>query len=450
MFHKLLGALDSANFKSAVRQRRLACPACSNQPRATPSAADDVITCDRCGTAASALEWSSTAPAPQLVANPDEPPASTRITRETGALGAITWNIPASGKSGGLIFFAAFWCLITAVVTGAAVFSEKGPRWEGGDPVNPWFLVLFLGVFWAVGIGMAYAACRSKYAKHRLIADAKNITLRRELFGRAKEKSLPAESVESISAVEFYQRNYQPVHGIEIRSPQGKLRFGSTLMEPEKAWLIADLKRVILGTAAASATANAAVAPKRPAAPGRGEFFSVLLPPAPGRLLLPGLMLVAISVTYVLFAWFVMDRFMEPHRADPGGSAFGSPFDMFARSFRVISILMASIPAAIGIALLTRYARTRHQQTRLEGANEEVAIRVTKFGRIVHQRVFPRAEVRDVRASASGTSNGKTMKRIELLAGQKAHSLSRWIDGEKADALVAEARRGLFPPSGTV
>lgn len=437
MLQKLLTLIEFANFKSAVRQGRLACPACGGGPGVISSpAADDVIVCAKCGTAASALEWSARASAQKLIGKADEPPASTKITREGDPSGTISWRIPASGKSGGMMFFAAFWCGITAVISGGFLFAKKGP--EGALAVG---IVLFFALFWAIGLGMAYAACRNKYARHRLTVDRDRITLRRELFGRDTEQRLSTSTVESIAAVEFYQSNYQPVHGIEIRAPRGKLRFGSMLTEEEKAWLVADLKRAVFGPA----PENEAVVPLRSPGTGRGDFISVRLPLAPGQWLGAGIMFLVIGVAFILVGVFVMDQsFMEERRPRAQDGAIGSMFNFLFSSFRVMWIAQAGVFAAIGVGMLIRYSRRRGQETRLEGTKDEIVLRTTKAGRLVSQRDFPKGTLLDVRASFTGSSNGKPMKRIELLIGAKAHTLGRWFDGEKADSFVAEARRALF------
>ena len=438
MFQKLFAALESANFKSAVRHVRLGCPGCASAPSVIPAAQDDVIRCEKCGTAASALEWSAGASAQKLIGKADEPPASTKIIREDDSAGTVSWTIPASAKSGGLMFFAAFWCGITGVLTLGAVFA----RWEGGGPPPAFPLVLFFALFWTVGIGMAYAACRSKYARHRLAANRDTVTLRRMLFGRTTERSLPTPSVQNIEAVEFYQSNYQPVHGIEIRGSQGKLRFGSMLTEQEKAWLVADLKRVVLGSA--PETELAAAGRSAPAG-RRAEFISVLLPLAPKRWLGPGLTLLVIGIAFILVGIFAIDpQIAERARPSSEGNAIDLVFGFVFGGFRVMWIGSASLFAVAGVVMLIRYSRTRNQQTRLEGTREEIVLRTTNAGRIFERREFPKGDVLDVRASVVGSSNGKPMKRIELLIGGKAHLLGRWFDGEKADAFVAEARRALF------
>lgn len=86
---------------------------------------------------------------------------------------------------------------------------------------------------------------------------------------------------------------------------------------------------------------------------------------------------------------------------------------------------------------------TCNQETRIDGSISDIAIRTSRHGLILKERVFPRASVTEIRSSVSGSSNGKAMKRIELIGGDQAETIARWIDGDKADALVEEVRRPL-------
>jgi hypothetical protein len=123
-----------------------------------------------------------------------------------------------------------------------------------GQKFQPWFLYPFLAVFWAIGLGMLFLALHHKYACYRIRVTRDLVTLRREMFGRVKEKSLDAAQVSSVAQVVFYQQNYQPVYGVEVRGRDGKLRFGATLQEAEKAWLVADVKRTVFGKCHAAAS----------------------------------------------------------------------------------------------------------------------------------------------------------------------------------------------------
>lgn len=440
MFRKLLEKAEAANFKAAAKRGALACPNCGAKPSAVPASTKDAITCGQCGTRASAFEWSAAASPGGHVGNPDQPPANTKIARLSDPSGSVVWNIPASGKSGGLFIFGILWCSITAMVSGTFLFGNG--EFESNDvvPVQllPILPILFFGIFWAVGLGMLYAGCRNKYAKHRLTADRDTVTLRRELFGKAKDKSLPTESIASIAKVEFYQRNYQPVHGIEIKGSRGKLRFGSVLTEDEKAWLVADLRRVTLGAPAPQ---------ERPAQStgARQSYFSFPLPKTCNNLWPLAILLTLMGVGFIGAGIFLIDQ--DTGLAEKDAPGFVRAFDFFfktmSQSFRLIWTLMSGVMAAGGLSLLVWLYKTRDQETRIEGTDSEIAIRTSRHGLVLKERAFPRPSVADIRSSVSGSSNGKTMKRVELIVANKAEPVARWIDGEKADELVDQVRRVL-------
>jgi hypothetical protein len=272
-------------------------------------------------------------------------------------------------------------------------------------------------------------------AAARTVGDGE-LMLRREMFGRHSDKRLAIADIRSVEQKEFYQKNYQPVFGIEIRASRGKLRFGSTLSPEEKAWLVADLREAIFGPQA--------VTPPQPQEQ-RSEHFSMEIPSARKHLWPLAIILIVIGAGFI----FVRFRFLNDH--SPRGSdhepaiisAISTLFNTLHHGFQGIWLLMASLMALGGLALTTYLFRERHSVKKLEGNASEIAIRTYRHGRVWKEKTFPRQEVTDIRASTSGSSNGKTMKRLELIIGNKAEPLARWIDGEAADAIVAEVRAGL-------
>jgi hypothetical protein len=441
MFKKLHGKLEAANFKSAVAKGTLACPSCGAKPSGTPANVSGILTCSACGTRASANEWAAAGRPGELVGNPDSPPVGTKITRGNDASGASVWNIPASGKSGGLLFFAVFWCAITALVSGGFLFaflSGEAITNKGPGKAPDWVLIPFFSLFWAVGLGMFYAGFRNKFAKHRLTVDAGSVTLRRELFGKARDRSLPAAAIKQVSQVEFYQKNYQPVHGIEIRGDAGKLRFGSILTAEEKAWLVADIRRAIFGNPVPVAIPPASVVAAQ-------AVFSVVLPNSRKQVWPLAVMLVAMGIAFI----FIGIRFIDPHFMARSADApvavdlFDKVFGFLTHGFRSIWIIMSGAMAVAGVTLIAWLIKTGGQETRIEGSDSEIALRTYKHDRILKDRSFSRTFVTDIRASVSGSSNNRVMKRLELIVGDRAEKLASWIDGVRADEIVGEVRRAL-------
>lgn len=440
ILRKLLEKAESSGFRSMAAKGLLVCPSCGKTPDGIPVVPGGVIGCPSCGARASAAEWSASSVASrEAVPDPGILPVGTRITRSSDPYGAVVWNIPASGNSGGMMFFAIFWCGITAVVSGGFLVAFlTGKGFDGEIP--GWVLIPFFGLFWAVGLGMFYAGFRSKYARHHISAGTDRVVLRRELFGRITEKSLDAGSVTTVSREVFYQRDYRPVFGIEIRGARGKLRFGSALTEEEKAWLVSDMGHVMLAKEAASG-GLATPAP----VPARLAYFSIVLPRSRGHLMPSAIGFVVIGVLLAIIGTKVIEDFQTPAGKDgsTGTAVFDLLFGLATGGFDGLWLMGSWTMVLVGLVMLFFHFRSREKETRLEGTELEISIRSYRNGRVLEDRTFPRTSVTDIRCSVSGSSNGKPMKRVELIVGDKAEKLAWWVDGELADAFVAGVRAAL-------
>ena len=417
----------------ALSPRGLACPECGVKLEKSSRPGDEVLTCDHCGTKASLAEWASNARQPTFVGRTDRPPV-TNIRRETTPDGTV-WHIPAQGKFGFFMFFGVVWSLITAVLSGAFLTTFlTGGEIEGDMP--EWFLIPFFGLFWGIGLVMVYFGIREKWLSQRLSVDPGELVLRREMFGRHREKRLAVADIRSVEQKQFYQKNDQPVSGIEIKAAQGKLRFGSSLTPEEKAWLVTDLREVIFGSQPVSQPV---------ASEHRSGHFSVEIPNASKHLWPMAVILMLMGVTFIFVGLkFLDDRAPLP---SPDESTFfatvGTFFNVMSNSFQSLWVLMAALMACGGLVLTVHLVRSHNLVRKLEGNDLEVALRSYRHGRVWKEKTFPRQEITDIRASDSGTSNGKSMKRIELIIGDKVEPLARWIDGDAADTLVAEVRASL-------
>lgn len=431
MFRKIADNTQLAYYRSIAKKNGLICPSCSAVAKVMPEAPDQVITCSACGTEASLHEWAPTEGSIRT-GGADSPPPGTKITKDSPIAGTTVWKIPASGKSGGLLFFAIFWCAITGIVSGGFLTAFlSGEKIKGDFPT--WILIPFFSIFWVIGLGMFYAAFRNKFARHQLTVDGNTVTLRRELFGRTKDITLPVSGIRSVSQIQFYQQNYQPVHGIEIRGTVGKIRFGSILTDEEKAWLVADLRKTIQ-----SPDLKAMAATESPPA-ARQSYFSFVIPHSRKDLLSLAIMLMLIGGVFIAAGIFVIGS----GPSSPKPDMFERVFDGTVWGFKAIWIGMSSLIALGGMILLGRLLSSRGKETRLEGNDSEIAIRTFKHGLVIKEQTYPRADVSNIRTSASGSSNGRTKKRIEMIVGGKAETLALWVDEEKADAFAAEARSAL-------
>lgn len=439
MFRKVFESLEKSNVRARLKAGELACPDCGAKPAGMPAEWGTVLGCANCGTKASLSEWAAETSLPLRRASADTPPPGTRIRLTGDGLGGKVWEIPASGKGGFFLFFGTVWLGITALVSGGFLISFlTGGEIEGDGPEC--LLVLFFGIFWAIGLAFLYAALREKYMRSRVTVSGGELKLTRELFGRAKVKAMPSLSIREIGQKEFYQQNYKPVFGIEIKGDTGKIRFGSTLAEDEKAWLVAALRESVFGKPEEK--------PKvaEPFAGGGGrEIFSLVVPGFGKNSWLAPLAFTAVGVAFVGIGIFFIEGESMPSRADEPGAGyyFELVFSLVGNGFRMIWLLISTFFAVIGIGISVHMARDAGKEKRIEGNAAEVSIRSYKRGLIVGDRSFPRSEVTDIRSYQSGSSGSTVMKQVELIVGEKVEKVAGWIDGEKADALAAEVRRAL-------
>lgn len=70
------------------------------------------------------------------------------------------------------------------------------------------------------------------------------VRLQRSLIWR-RNYDLPTTEIDRVKLAQFYERNYQPVYGIEIGAGHKRIRFGSTLADPEKDWLCSEIRQYL-------------------------------------------------------------------------------------------------------------------------------------------------------------------------------------------------------------
>ena len=168
-----------------------------------------------------------------------EQPADSKIVFEP-IDGGVSLRVPPAGLwkgSGGLIYMAIFWLLITGVITLAMLAS--------GDA--PWLAFLFISVFWAVGVAMAVGAVRM--GKRQAIIDVIGDTLLiSETTGsRTKQHEWTVDQIRSIhmgpSGMEV---NNKPVMQLQIDPIEGKkLGIFTNRDRDELRWLATTLRQAL-------------------------------------------------------------------------------------------------------------------------------------------------------------------------------------------------------------
>ena len=175
--------------------------------------------------------------------NPPGPftqPASSRIERSMPSVHELLFYIPPSGRGGALLAMAILWngVILTIAISALMAVLRGGLR----PPVGAAAMV---SVFVLVGLGIAYAAVRQKYASHLLYLSPDTVRMQRLLLFRSTYDLKP-EEILHVKLVEFYTQNDLPITGIEIGGGLRQIRFGSALEDDEKNWLAWEIRNFLL------------------------------------------------------------------------------------------------------------------------------------------------------------------------------------------------------------
>ncbi|MGE3316905.1 MAG: hypothetical protein AB7O26_17450, partial [Planctomycetaceae bacterium] len=119
-------------------------------------------------------------PSVLAVDRPIPPGSRIQIVESTGE--RRVFFLPAGGKTGGIGFFAVVWNGFMLVFTTAmaAGFKQKG----GDAPIV--VLILFLALFWSVGLGFVYVWVRMRFTRTFLLLEREQFVVQRILFGKKK------------------------------------------------------------------------------------------------------------------------------------------------------------------------------------------------------------------------------------------------------------------------
>ncbi|MGE5193122.1 MAG: hypothetical protein ACM3U2_11545 [Deltaproteobacteria bacterium] len=164
-------------------------------------------------------------------------PAGSQIKVVEAADDRLVLYIPGGGKSAsGLGCFAVAWngfmCVFTTVLLGALL------RGNGNDAPPMLGVVAFLGLFWAVGLGMAWFWMKMKYERTFLLLDRDRLVIQRVLFNRKRIEETHLTPDSRAALVESYQQNDKPVYRIEVQGSPRAAKFGTALADAEKDWLV--------------------------------------------------------------------------------------------------------------------------------------------------------------------------------------------------------------------
>ncbi len=146
---------------------------------------------------------------------------------------------PSVSGAGGLGFFALLWNGFMAVFSTIMFFG----MWKEQRRIEL-FLVLFISVFWLVGIGLAIGWVRMRFMRLYLLLEKDRLVTQRKLFHTTnRELLLGPESQASLE--ESYAVNNVPVYAVTIRGADRQESFGTGLPPADKEFLAREINEFL-------------------------------------------------------------------------------------------------------------------------------------------------------------------------------------------------------------
>lgn len=131
--------------------------------------------------------------------------------------------------------FALLWNTVIGVIS----FLMIRQAFFGPKARNPgWGFVPFLGIFGVAGLVMAYAWLRLRFVKTILLLEENRVVIQTVLFRFKKIQEWTLTPQSSASLVSSYEENKRPVYAVAISTATTDAKFGSSLPDLEKNWLV--------------------------------------------------------------------------------------------------------------------------------------------------------------------------------------------------------------------
>lgn len=153
--------------------------------------------------------------------------------------------VPGGKSAGGFGCFALLWNAFMVLFTGIMVFAgldEKMPK--GAGLLVP---VVFVGVFWLVGLGLVFAWLKLRFERTLMLLEPGRIVTQKVLLGRRQLKEVELGSQHRAELVEAYRQNNVPVYSVKVEGSSSAVTFGAALANDEKDWLVETINRFLGG-----------------------------------------------------------------------------------------------------------------------------------------------------------------------------------------------------------
>jgi hypothetical protein len=202
--------------------------------------------------------WSEASDAPAKLEPALTQPASSRIDVDKFE-GGLTVRVPPAGLwkgTSGLFFFALLWNGFMTIFT--TIMSLAILQGDGGDfDDSPWLPALFLGLFWAVGLGLLLGALNMGRRRAMFAVAAGNLlVMQLGLFG-TKRREWPLEEVRDIRLGPSGMKvNDRDVLQLQIATLSENLGLLTGRDEAELEWLTGELRVACLAKKASGKKAS--------------------------------------------------------------------------------------------------------------------------------------------------------------------------------------------------
>lgn len=238
--------------------RPLTCPECRASLDAETIASTGVWECPYCGKPLPDVTEEPTEVSPRdeplaeengIAAVSDSPPAGSRIEVYEASSERLVLLVPPGGKEArGLGCFATFWNLFMVVFTSI---------WVTAGPLDLAPLAL-IGLFWLVGIGLVIGWVKLKHERTLLLVEPARVVVQHILFGRKRQKETELFSKSRATLAEAHSQNDVPVYSVAIDGKNRTIRFGTSLSNGEKDWIVDRINALIAPGESASLTQDGA------------------------------------------------------------------------------------------------------------------------------------------------------------------------------------------------
>ncbi len=364
--------------------------------------------------------------------DPGPPPAGVTCQPRPGGL---TLEAAPSGIWKGARFFvgfATFWLLITAAVSIPMVLSilaGKPIRSTDGAPTSPWFLVAFLSLFWAVGLGMLAAAIHIGTRRTTIVIGDGLLVLTVISRLRQSRRQWPLETVGSVAVgPSGTSVNDRPLPCLHLRIGDATIKTLTAWNEDAErrlAWIATVLSTVLARRAQPPGAAPAEMPSSLVLDPGQDDWAVVPGFAGKGNAAFSGLMF---SVIWLIFVGGFLALVFGVFTIDGSGRFI---FGCFLGLFAMIGLALLgwsawSLLAPRRLAITAGRLTIQEGRRRLELDRAEVlAVICEPNGSSMNDQPFYRLAIRRRDGSSWTCLSGRPESELRWLAAELNRRLAQ-------------------------